>query len=535
MKPAALLSARALPAARVCVAPAPAAAACAAALAGVPGADLTCVGAADARGCAALVARGGAELTNLQGEELFEAGTGAGLVPLLSEQYGGGAAAGAAYFAVAVVDASFCESPAAARRGRATMEDLRGARSCHTGYRKTAGWTVPVGFLVSQGLMPVVQSDPMVQPDAQSVAAFFTQTCAPRATPDGPTRGGSPWAGLCSGCQGDCAEEGAYGDYPGALRCLMSGGGDVAFVKETTGKRCLMSGSGDVAFVKETTVRDYARGGPKAAPWSTKAAAELRLLCPAGGCATIDMFDSCNIARVPAYAFVSTPAFRASAAGRAVAAALAAAGEVPAFISRAVDVGLLTDDTTGLRPESGTFEQYFGASTLAAYSSMRDLAGAAPGDAAAPPGARRATNPASLAAAGGRPVPGEPLGDIFVPLGQPGGGGGGGGGLSGGAVAGIVIAVLAAAALAAAGAVWGVRRRAARRKGGFQPYQDNALAMPPATSFCARGGAANGAKDYSAPAGFQPYQDSALAIPPAASFGPRGGAGAGAKDYSASV
>jgi len=42
-----------------------------------------------------------------------------------------------------------------------------------------------------------------------------------------------------------------------------------------------------------TAVRDYVKGADKAAPWSTKSAADLRLLCPAGGCATIDKFDRC--------------------------------------------------------------------------------------------------------------------------------------------------------------------------------------------------------------------------------------------------
>ena len=76
-----------------------------------------------------------------------------------------------------------------------------------------------------------------------------------------------------------------------------------------------MEGAGDVAFVKETTPRDFSLGGAKAKAWATKAAADLRLLCPAGGCATVDMYDSCNLARVPAYAYVGTPAFRASEVG----------------------------------------------------------------------------------------------------------------------------------------------------------------------------------------------------------------------------
>ena len=60
----------ALSAARVCVAPASSVPACSALLAGVAGADLSCVGAADEEGCIKMVAQGTADLAVLQGEVL---------------------------------------------------------------------------------------------------------------------------------------------------------------------------------------------------------------------------------------------------------------------------------------------------------------------------------------------------------------------------------------------------------------------------------------------------------------------------------
>ena len=54
---------------------------------------------------------------------------------------------------------------------------------------------------VAPGRLAVVETDAGVQADAQSVASFFNQTCAPRATQDGPKRGGGAWEGLCTGCQ----------------------------------------------------------------------------------------------------------------------------------------------------------------------------------------------------------------------------------------------------------------------------------------------------------------------------------------------
>lgn len=52
--------------------------------------------------------------------------------------------------------------------------------------------------------------------------------------------------------QGDCSSSDPYADYPGSLRCMMEGGGDVA-------------------FTKHDTVLAYAKDGPDAESWSTLA------------------------------------------------------------------------------------------------------------------------------------------------------------------------------------------------------------------------------------------------------------------------
>ena len=158
----------------------------------------------------------------------------------------------------------------------------QGKRSCHTGYRRTAGWILPVGYLVSSGVVrvggrggsdctragrdavagarcggwrgaqrqgeeaaaalaplpparppcrpdclppcrpssfpnhfplphraftptpthlqiPPVTSNAAVNADAESVAAFFSETCAP--TDDGALAAGGKWDGVCTACK----------------------------------------------------------------------------------------------------------------------------------------------------------------------------------------------------------------------------------------------------------------------------------------------------------------------------------------------
>ena len=49
--------------------------------------------------------------------------------------------------------------------------------------------------------MPVVNSMSDVRADAESVASFFSETCAPGTNDEGPMDGGKAWDKMCSACK----------------------------------------------------------------------------------------------------------------------------------------------------------------------------------------------------------------------------------------------------------------------------------------------------------------------------------------------
>lgn len=88
------------------------------------------------------------------------------LIPIVSEQYG---KYGVKYYAVAVVmknNTGF------------NLKTLEGKKSCHTGARRTAGWNVPIGYLLRAKIMEAVAcGDP--NNDFKSASKFFSKSCVP--------------------------------------------------------------------------------------------------------------------------------------------------------------------------------------------------------------------------------------------------------------------------------------------------------------------------------------------------------------------
>ncbi|XP_063772434.1 melanotransferrin isoform X2 [Pseudophryne corroboree] len=236
---------------------------------------IQCISAENHEECMKMIQDKQADAVTLDGGDIFTAGKTYGLVPAAAESYYENKSSDN-YYAVAVVRKNPLDA--------FTINELKGRKSCHTGYMRTAGWNIPIGVLTRKGV---------IRPDgcniANAVSDFFSASCVPGANQKEFS------AKLCQLCKGDGSGNGKcensnkeeYYDYSGAFRCLVE--------------------AGEVAFVKHSTVFDNSDGNSQEAWAKNLKSSDFQLLCPNGARAEVTQYEDCNWAQVPAHAVMVHP------------------------------------------------------------------------------------------------------------------------------------------------------------------------------------------------------------------------------------
>ncbi|XP_047437776.1 saxiphilin-like [Mugil cephalus] len=227
---------------------------------------LSCIRAPSTADCVDRIKGNRADIVNVDAGEVYSAVKQFDLVAIAKEIYRDGGC----ILSVAVV-----------RNDSLDIRSLQGHRSCHSGVRWTAGWSLPLGFLLSRNYLSWSKEHPL----SQDVVSFFGASCVPGAAAMAPT--------LCALCRGqksyirqknyhcETSHSEPFYNNQGALRCLRLGVGDVAFVDHLA-----------LESIGESE-RD-----------------EFRLLCGDGTQAPLSSYRNCNLGRGPGGGTVTRVNFR---------------------------------------------------------------------------------------------------------------------------------------------------------------------------------------------------------------------------------
>ncbi|XP_063907612.1 transferrin 2 isoform X1 [Zophobas morio] len=236
--------------------------------------DMECYRGHSQINCMQAVRSGLADVTVLDASDIYTAGLNFELIPFISEIYNLNEPES---YVVAVGKESDPDTE---------LTYLRGKYTCHGGINTAAGWVYPLAFLISNGWIR-----PYGCNSIRAAAEYFSKSCVPGALST-EYNTGVPYDNMCDLCHGTSyrycrrdASEDYYG-HTGAFRCLVEGGGQVAFVTHTT--------------VTQNT------GGKREEWWARdNLNDDFELLCPDGTRAEIQDYEKCNLGKVKANAIVT--------------------------------------------------------------------------------------------------------------------------------------------------------------------------------------------------------------------------------------
>lgn len=243
--------------------------------------EIDCKRRASKQDCLELVAKRQADLVAVDLADLYESP--ASITQQLEPV---GVAQGFADYSVAVVRAD---------SGIKFLYQLGGRRSCHASFGDTASWLAPISVLTERSLL-----DGQSCNKADQIADYFGGSCVPGAADlrvNYYRSGSDRLCGLCRGdplngshqCERSTSER--YFGQAGALRCLVEGAGEVAFV----------SLSSLAANVDGRSQEGWARSVPLALD-----SRNFRLICRSGPNMMLGDYERCHLAKLPGKILVST-------------------------------------------------------------------------------------------------------------------------------------------------------------------------------------------------------------------------------------
>ncbi|KAI5742773.1 hypothetical protein M8J77_011203 [Diaphorina citri] len=204
--------------------------------------------------CLKRIADGAADVMSLDATEAVLERKSMNLRPILKEKYGNEKD----LLAVAVVKKDSKVQ---------NFEDLRGLKSCHSGYMDSSGWVAPVYHLLEKGL---IKND--VCPYYKGVEQFFS--------------GGSCVPGL---------EEKEKSESPSLEKICHN----ITTIFATNTLQCLKMGDADVAFTNQVKVNEAIEEGIFKVD-------EIEFLCSKGGRAPVSKAADCNLGVVPPHMVVTS-------------------------------------------------------------------------------------------------------------------------------------------------------------------------------------------------------------------------------------
>lgn len=119
-----------------------------------------------------------------------------------------------------------------------SLADLRGKKSCHTGYGRNVGYKIPITKLKAAGVFKLA-NDPELSPfekELKGLSDLFGSSClVGKYSPNDEVNRllKKRYSNLCALCERPevCDYPDKYSGYDGAIRCLVENNGDVAFTK----------------------------------------------------------------------------------------------------------------------------------------------------------------------------------------------------------------------------------------------------------------------------------------------------------------